>query len=207
MGLRPFLAALVVVFIPLAHADDFQQIPCEPYANLEMAVAAQIYRSGGFDLWSTNRNYRPRLSEPNANSIQMMAFPFQETDRMDGRAIEPWRQHYLVAWVQWKDKTCELIDVEYKRRWNVEVRDHVADRCFRYYAAQLGFRDPDIQIAIDLLRQNNQPWIDEAINKVVERAEQRGEGRTLGMFYGQFRLACEREIDQGRPSFKVDGLR
>ena len=187
---------------------DLSEVPCEPFPSLEMKMAGVVYeavtKEKRFEItWSSDRP--DRLGAIDDDGWRTVEYFFQETVLVDGQGVKPWRQRIATARVRWEGETCELADLEFVRDWRIEVTEHVADRCFRYYAATIGKRGIAIDKAIRTLRDVNGSWIEDMVVKVANDSALQGEGRSLGMFYGQYRLSCEAEIDAGRVPFSVPG--
>ena len=187
-------------------ASVLDKVPCEPYPSLSMKMAGVVYEATTkqkmFDVTSSS-DRADQFGPVGAGGWRTVEYSFQETDVVDGKAVKPWRQRIATAQVRWEELTCELADLEFVRDWQTEVTEHVAYRCFRYYAASVGLRGDEVNESILSLRLVNGPWIAEMVDKAASDSALYGEGRSLGMFYGQFRLACEAEIDAGRLPFRV----
>ena len=203
------IPCLIIAALSAAHplvASDLNEVPCEPFPSLEMKMAGEVYEAATkekrFDItWSSDRP--DSLGTVDADGWRTVEYSFQETDLVHGKAVKPWRQRIATARVRWEGETCRLVDLEFLRDWRTEVAEHVANRCFRYYAATTGRRGADLDDAIRMLREANALWIEEMITTVANDSERQGEGRALGMFYGQYRLACEAQIDTGQAPFVV----
>ena len=181
-------------------AVNLEEIPCEPYPSLAGKMASMLSRK--FDLFWPGAE--GQVGVPDADGSRLATMYLQETEREDGRKVEPWRRQMGVARVRWEGDACEVLELSVERDWTAEITEHVVDRCLRYYAARAGVRE-DMDIALQLLRDGNEGWASSMIAAVrVDAGKNPGlaNGPRRGMFYGQYRLACEREIEAGGLTFR-----